>query len=192
MRKLLLICIIVCIPCSAVLADAPNAHSLNNERLYQAVEKFVQEMIRHFLIKNCGEVMQRAMTKQNVQIFPEIAFQASQRAAVEIFKQDDLKSILWGIFDENTSQAKDEINMGMPQSYIELGIKKRIEQDINILVEDPMFRYVIEAMLNQAVIQQQQIVMMAAAQQQAQLLAIRQQQLMMQQAVMEQILKQLH
>ena len=192
MRVYLLVCIFVFSLLSTGLTDGEKPNSLNHERLVKAVEEYVQELIQHFLVKTCGEVMQEAITKQNMQIFPELAFQASQQAAVQIFKQSDLKDLLYGIFDENTSQARNEISMGMPQSYIEPRIKKRIERDIKLLIEDPMFRYVIEAMLNQAMIQQQQIIMMTAAQQQAKLLAIRQQQMMIQEQIMQQILSQLH
>ena len=189
MKKLFLIICLLLLSTSGLKAQEPNA-SLNDARITQAVENFTQKMIQHFLIKKCGEIMQDIVMKQNLQIFPEIAWQAAQHSAVQVFKQQDLKDVLMGIFDENTKQVKDEINLGMPQGYIELGIKKRVEQDINLLVEDPLFRYVIEVMMNQAMVQQQQIVLMAVAQQQAQLMAIRQQQMMMQQQYLQAAMSQ--
>lgn len=190
MRNIVLILFIFFLSDPAVKADEPKTTPLNDARITPAIENFTQQMIQHFLVKKCGEVLQDVIVKQNLQIFPEIAWQAAQQSAVQVFKQQDLKDVLMGIFDENTKQAKDEISLGMPQGYIELGIKKRVEQDINLLVEDPMFRYVIEVMMNQAMIQQQQIVMMAVAQQQAQLIAIRQQQMMMQQQYLQAAMSQ--
>ena len=191
MKKVFLILCIFLLPNPGLKAEEPNGSSLNDTQITQAIENFTQKMIQHFLIKKCGEIMQDIVMKQNLQIFPEIAWQAAQQSAVQVYKQQDLKDILVGIFDENKNQAKDEINLGMPQGYIELGIKKRVEQDINLLVEDPLFRYVIEVMMNQAMIQQQQIVLMAVAQQQAQLMAIRQQQMMMQQQYLQAAMSQL-
>ncbi len=170
-------------------AEMNKPKTLEDERMNQAIEKFVQDMIQHYLVKTCGEVMQNAIQANKLSIFPDIAFQASQQAAVQMFSQQDMKDLLYGIFDENTNQAKDEINMGMPQNYIELGIKKRVEQDINLIVEDPVFRFVVEEMMKQAMVQQQKIMMMAAAQQQAQLMAIRQQQMMYQQMIMQKIME---
>ena len=175
--------------CSAALAESPGGDSLNDQRLYQAAEEFIQQMIQHFLVKTCGEVMQDVLNRQKINLFPEIAMQATYQAANQLFKQDDMKDLLRDIFDENKSQAKDEINFGMPQAYIELGIKKCVERDINLIVTDPIFKYVIETMLNQAMVQQQKIVMMAAVQQQAQLMAIRQQQMIYQQMIMQQIIQ---
>ncbi len=190
MKKFLLNLCVFLLSASVLIAEESNPPSLNDTRITQAVENFTQKMIQHFLVKKCGELMQDVIVKQNLQIFPEIAWQAAQQSAVQVYKQQDLKDILVGIFDENKNQAKDEIDLGMPQGYIELGIKKRVEQDINLLVEDPLFRYVIEVMMNQAMVQQQQIVFMAVAQQQAQLMAIRQQQMMMQQQYLQAAMSQ--
>lgn len=190
MKKTFLILCLVLLSNSGLKAQEPNP-SLNDARITKAVEHFTQQMIQHFLVKKCGEIMQDVIVRQNLQIFPEIAWQAAQHSAVQVFKQQDLKDILIGILDENTKQVKDELGLGMPQGYIELGIKKRVEQDINLLVEDPLFRYVIEVMMNQAIVQQQQIIMLAVAQQQAQLMAIRQQQMMMQQQYLQAAMSQL-
>lgn len=185
MKRIVLVWLYLILMFSIVSADENRPMTLNNERIYQAVESYVQQIIQHNLVKTCGELM------RGVNLMPDIAMQASQRAAMEVFKQEDLKSILIGIFDENSTQVKDEINMGMPQTYIELGVKKRIEKDIKLLLEDPVFRYIIEEMLKQAVVQQRQIIMMKVAEQQAQLLAIRQQQMILQQELMKQVMEQI-
>ncbi len=190
MKRILIILLLFLLFIPLVKAEESGVVSLNDARINQAVEEFTQKMIQHFLVKRCGEIMQDVILKQNLQIFPEIAWQAAQHSAIQVFKQQDLKDILVGIFDENTKRAKDEISLGMPQGFIELGIKKRVEQDVEILVEDPLFRYVIEVMMNQAMVQQQQILMMAVAQRQAQLMAIQQQQMLMQQQYLQAAMSQ--
>ncbi len=191
MRNIFLILCIFFLTIPVVKAEEMKATSLNDARMTQAVEEFTQKMIQYFLVKKCGEIIQDAIVRQNLQILPELAWQAAQQSAVQVFKQQDLKDILMGIFDENTKQAQEEIDLKMPQRYIELGIKKRVEQDIDMLIEDPLFRYVIEVMMKEAMIKQQEVVMMAVAQQQAQLMAIRQQQMLMQQQYLQAAMGQL-
>ena len=149
---------------------------MRDPKMEKAIEEYVQQVITNYLLKTCGEIMQDIITRQNLQLFPVIAYQASQQAAFQLFTQPDVRDMLWGIFDENTTQAKDQSAMGMPQGYIEAGIKERVERDVKLLVNDPSFRYVIEAMLDQAVLKQRELILMTVAQQQTQLMSLQAQQ----------------
>jgi hypothetical protein len=164
-----------------------SAYKLNQARIDGMVDDFVRDVINHFLVKTFGDVMQKIIVDNQIQLFPQVAFQAAAEAAIQSFQQPAIKDAIWGIYDENIKQAKDEFSLGMPQSFIELGIRKRIERDLNLLVDDPTFRYVVEVMLEQAQIKQQRLIMMSVVQRQNALMSMEAEHQAQQMAVNQQI-----
>ena len=160
------------------------------EKVSEADASMVREYIREIVVKTvldkAADSMEFAVTQQDLQLFPQVIYLAIQQIAVEVFKQKGTKEVTGKAYDQAYEQAIGQLNDGVLPGAVQQDIHKTVKQQMESIVSNDTFRYIVEKMLQQAMVQQQKIILQTAAQRQAQFVLLQKQHAAMQREVMQQ------
>lgn len=161
-----------------------------NEKISEADASMIREYIREIVVKivfdKAADSMEFAVTQKDLQLFPQVIYLAIQQIAVEVFKQEATKKVTMDAYNQAYEQAIGQLNDGVLPSAVQQDIHKTVKEQMESIVSDDTFRYIVEKMLQQAMMQQQKIILQTAAQRQAQFVLLQKQHAAMQKEVMRQ------
>ncbi len=155
------------------------------------IQQYVQQMVVHSFTRKVTELIRDIVVHQNIQMFPAIVIQAGQQAAVQSFSQEDIREMVREVYQKSFDLALEQRRRGFSQTQMQNNIQESIDKKLEPILEEPLFKFVVEQVLLQADAMQKQIVIMETFRQQAQLANLQQQQVARQQQVQSQILQSL-
>lgn len=159
------------------------------KRVDNQIEELINQMVIQKILADTGELVSNFMQSQNINVFPQVAYNAVQMIAVQVFKQDALKSYPQDAYNDALDKVNELRDAGASGEQMQQEVKAILEEVLNPLKEEYVYQEIIKIGIKEAMLQNRKIIVMASAQKQAQLMAMRQQQAYMMQ-VMQQAYQQ--
>lgn len=153
------------------------------------IEQLVNQMVVQKIVADTGELFSNFIKSQNINVFPQVAYNAVQLVAVQVFKQDSLKAYPQEAYQEALDKVNELRNNGASGEQMQSALKSILSRVLDPLKEEYVYQELVKIGVKEAMIQNRKIIVMATAQKQAQLAAMRQQQAYMMQ-VMQQAYQQ--
>jgi len=140
-----------------------------NREVNEMIDKFVQQVVIQSVLSTTTDTMKWILQTQNIKIMPQITYQAIHQAALQIFKIEATKEFTQAAYEESFEEAKKMFEDGFPQRDIEAIVKSKVNASLVELNQDPVYKKIIEKIIEQALIKQQQMIAMTVMQRQAQM-----------------------
>lgn len=154
------------------------------DRIRPMIEEYVQQITVNNLLKTVSDVFEHAIKAQNLQILPQVSYEAVQQTVLQIFKQQNLLEFVQDAYQQSVDAGMDALeNDGSPEE-IQDKIKKTSDEAIAPIMQDRYFQHVVTEMLKNAMRQTRAMTAQVAAQQYVKQAAI--QRAVMQQAIVAQ------
>ena len=156
------------------VSDSKSRQAEEDSRINPIIQDFVQKVVTYTLIQMFGEVFDRTIHEQNIQLVPQIAYSAAQQATFEAIKQPALKEIILDTYNKGFDMAIEERDKQTPPAAIEQMVRRMARSELQRVYDLNEFRFLTEEILRQAIIQQQQIMLQYAYQSQIQKMVMEQ------------------
>lgn len=191
----LFLCLVLPVPSRAaydgVYMSSPAQSEVDQEkeRKRTMIEGYVQQVVVNTVIKKSGEVIRRTIQNNKIDLFPQLAFQAIQQAAWQVFNQPATRELALDIFESTTNKALLELEEGIDSNLVQQHIQSKVDQDLQALYQDPLFQKIVKKVLELALMDQRKIIVMQVTQQQLRLQVIAQEQEKMKRKIIQEYQK---
>ncbi|MCD4781243.1 MAG: hypothetical protein K8S27_11955 [Candidatus Omnitrophica bacterium] len=195
MMMSLFLCLVLPVPSRAaydgVYMSSPAQSEVDQEkeRKRTMIEGYVQQVVVNTVIKKSGEVIRRTIQNNKIDLFPQLAFQAIQQAAWQVFNQPATRELALDIFESTTNKALLELEEGIDSNLVQQHIQSKVDQDLQALYQDPLFQKIVKKVLELALMDQRKIIVMQVTQQQLRLQVIAQEQEKMKRKIIQEYQK---
>ena len=149
------------------------------------IEELVEKMVINTILADTGEIVTDFLKKQNINVFPQVAYNGIQMIAMQVFQQESLKSFPQDAYKNAIDKVDELKEQGASTSKMQEAVKNEIDEVLKPLREEYVYQEVIKIAIQEAMKQNQRIIMMAYAQKQSQLVALKQRQVYMQQMMQQ-------
>lgn len=157
--------------------------------LNQRMNDYVQQVVIQSVLTKTGEVFNRVLSGQNIQIFPQVAYQAIEQAALQLFKQESTSQTLREAYTTASDKTMTLLDEDASASVIQQQVRSSVNEVIGPVFQGPLFKAIVEEVLKSAITQSQRIIAATLMQRQAQVAAIQKQRQMLQMALLQQVQK---
>jgi len=140
------------------------------------INQYIQEYTYRAYIAKIGEVTKRIVIRQRIEVVPQIMQMAVYQVGLQAFNGSDIQKDLRDIYKIGIDVAQEQWDAR--DSNLQQSVTKTIDEELDLLVDTPLFKRIIETVIEAAMTQQRAVIMQKAAQQYYQ-------QVIMQQKIME-------
>ncbi len=151
------------------------------QKVDSQAQKLIEQMVIATIIEKTGKIVTDFMKSQNINVFPQITYNAVQMIAMQVFKQEALKSFPQDAYKDAVDKFRELRDKGASPQQMQNQIRNVINGILDPLRDEYVYQEVIKLGVKEAMVQNRKIIVMAVAQQQAQLAAIQAQHIYMQQ-----------
>ncbi|MDP8212588.1 MAG: hypothetical protein P9X22_04760 [Candidatus Zapsychrus exili] len=120
---------------------------------------FVQDEVYFAFEEKVKEVLQKAITSQNIGLNPELASYALGQIVIQATRNEAILNIIAEAYQNCLNQYKQLKDKRVPLSVINKDIKAQADAIIHPIVNETIFRAIIEDTLKNVIVKQQQIMM---------------------------------
>lgn len=156
-----------------VSAGQANQDALMEEQ----VDRFLEATIIQTLIRTMGQDIERTVRQARIGLMPDFAFIAAQQGASQCFQQPQLLELIREIYREARESSTDALRNGESSSRVQEDIARKLETDLRLLVQEPVYQQIVEKVIEHVYEYQQRLVMQNMMQQYLQQLSQHQQSL---------------
>lgn len=165
-----------------VYVSGPSAKQQDVEAL---MKEFVRVEVINSLLQDTGVIVERIVRNQNVQIYPQMAGLAVQQIVQQVFKQEETMNICKDAYDDSFELIKVQRLEGLSQNQLQENARKNIKEIVGPIYDLPVYKNIVEKILEHTLKEQYRLSVLQVAQRQAQMMILQQQMNQMQQAVMK-------
>ena len=145
--------------------NAEEGKSADVEHIRPTIERYVKDVITHSLLREVGQTIERILKQQNSGVVPQLAYVAVQEATLQTFQQKPTLEIVQDIFQQCKDKSLEQYGKGWAQAQIEDYIKNQVERSLKTILDEPVFRKIIEVVVEHAVLEQRKLITQSALEQ---------------------------
>jgi hypothetical protein len=160
-------------------------------QLESTIQNYVQQLVVNQVIKNVSSTFTRLVSNAKIQILPHIGQEAMYQMVQQVFIQEETKKFTSEIYEQAFNKAFEDFKKGVSQDIVQEELRDYIETEIPKITEQPVFRKMMEEIIEFGYVQSQKFMIMNIAQQQLRMKEIQMKYLAMQQMALAQYQKAL-
>ncbi len=169
-----------------VIPKQTTVNKSRSDKVNKLMGDYIQQMVIQTVLSDTADVIKLLISRQKIELFPQIAYQAIEQVTLQLFQLEDTKKILRDSYDDAYEKTMDLMDQKKEPSQIQIQVKSIIDGAVGSMLQKPIFRHIVQEVLKQAMIQNRKIVASQVMQRQAQLAMIQKQAEVMQKAIIQQ------